>query len=598
MPQHPGKLVSMFDLWDLTPTKRPPRSRLYSLRPMGLGTSRVESLTSYLTRLAEAHTVSLRTLIKREVFPLLSESPKNFDLEKMYSLNGIRHDEQCVAVLEKLTCRTDLRGLTLLPLQSLISGCDILRSHRAWCPRCFEEWRSNTMPIYECLLWVLRPVMICPIHRVLLEQQCASCQKRSSVLSAYARPGFCQYCRHWLGTELPASAISNPGEATPDQLWVATTVAKLLTLDARQHRGTSGHLLRNLQRALSELADGNQRLLGRVMKTNISVVNRWFDGEGLPTLPIALRISQNLRLPLERLLREEISDTDPEWIQAKRTVMANHAAAIASSRKLTVRPQFLPHPSLRPSNRPSLRGATIKEQLSFKAAVKACLQANLEQDHPASVTETLQKIGYRHASRARIWFPELCDAIKQKREQRADTWRQELYAALEEVPLPTVAQVAARLGVRVKQLYFHRKCRPLYVALAPQTREHRRAARKAKLEAALRKALEQHPVSLITLAKRLHDSAYLLQIAFPDLCGQIRERYSVHKALQRQNLILLYATAVRQAVRETLDTGEYPSHSLVFSLISKRNPSLTNSTLTRVVLNAVRNNPGPSPQIS
>jgi hypothetical protein len=454
------------------------------------------------------------------------------------------------------------------------------------------------MPIYECLLWALQPVMICPIHRALLQQQCASCQKRSSVLSAYARPGFCQYCRHWLGTELPAPAIANPEEATPDQLWVATTVAKLLTLDVKQHENTSGHLLRNLQRALSELADGNQRLCGRVMKTTIKALKRWFDGEGLPTLPVALRISQNLRLPLDRLLCEEISGTDPEWIQAKQTVMANHAAAIANRKKSTVRLQFAPHPALRPSNRPSLRGATLKEQLSFKAAAKACLQANLEQDHPASVAATLRKIGYRHASTARIWFPELCDAIKQKREQRADMWEQELCAALKEEPLPTVAQIAARLGVRVKQLYFHRKCRPLYRALAPQTREHRRAAKKAKLEAALRKALEQYPVSLITLAKRLHDSAYLLQITFPDLCRQLRERYSAHKVLQRHNLMLLYETAVRQAVGETLATGEYPSHSLVFSSISKRNPPLTNSTLTRVVLNAVRNNPGPSPQTS
>jgi hypothetical protein len=564
---------------------------------MGLGTSRVESLTSYLTRLAQAHTVSLRTLIKREVFPLLAENPKGCDLEKMHSLNGMGHVKQ-VAVLEKLTRRTDLRGLTLLPLQSLISGCEILRSHRAWCPRCFEEWRSNSMPLYECLLWVLQPVMVCPTHRILLQQQCASCQKRSSVLSAYARPGFCQYCRHWLGTDLPAPAIANPEEATPDQLWVATTVAKLLTLDVKQHENTSAHLLSNLQRALPELAGGNQRLLGRVMKTGIDVLRRWFDGEGLPTLLVALRISQNLTLPLDRLLCEEISGTDPAWIKAKQTVMANQAAAIASRRKLTVRPQFAPHPALRPSNRPSLRGATLKEQRSFKAAAKACLQANLEQNYPASVSETLRKIGYRHPSAARIWFPELCDAIKQKRQQRAYTWQQELRAALKEEPLPTVAQVAARLGARVKQLYLHRKCRPLYMALAPQTREHRRAAKKAKLEAALTKALEQHPVSLITLAKRLHDCAYLLQIAFPDLCRQLRERYNAHKALQRQNLVLLYETAVRQAVKEALATGEYPSHSLVFSLVSKRNPSLTNSTLTRVVLNAVRKNPGPPPQTS
>jgi hypothetical protein len=106
----------MFDLWDLTPTKPPPRSRLYSLQPMGLGTSRVESLTSYLTRLAQAHTVSLRTLVKREVFPLLAKNYKGCDLEKMHSLNGMGHGKQ-VAVLAATTPKLNqqVRYFTVAP---------------------------------------------------------------------------------------------------------------------------------------------------------------------------------------------------------------------------------------------------------------------------------------------------------------------------------------------------------------------------------------------------------------------------------------------------------------------------------------------------
>lgn len=50
-----------YDLWNLAPRALPPRSRLYSLQPMAIGTPRVESLTSYIMRLAEAHTVSVRT---------------------------------------------------------------------------------------------------------------------------------------------------------------------------------------------------------------------------------------------------------------------------------------------------------------------------------------------------------------------------------------------------------------------------------------------------------------------------------------------------------------------------------------------------------
>src|SRR4051812_4136470 len=49
----------------------PPRSRLYSSPPIGLGTSEVESATSYLARLAIAHCVSPGSLLKSEIAPRL-----------------------------------------------------------------------------------------------------------------------------------------------------------------------------------------------------------------------------------------------------------------------------------------------------------------------------------------------------------------------------------------------------------------------------------------------------------------------------------------------------------------------------------------------
>ncbi|QYX32716.1 TniQ family protein [Sphaerospermopsis torques-reginae] len=41
--------------WDLKIPNLPPRSRLYSLQPIGLGTPYTESLSSYLQRLAQHH---------------------------------------------------------------------------------------------------------------------------------------------------------------------------------------------------------------------------------------------------------------------------------------------------------------------------------------------------------------------------------------------------------------------------------------------------------------------------------------------------------------------------------------------------------------
>ena len=52
----------------------PPRSRLYPLTPVGLGTVLVECLSSYINRLALAYRVNARILVAHEVLPLLSEA--------------------------------------------------------------------------------------------------------------------------------------------------------------------------------------------------------------------------------------------------------------------------------------------------------------------------------------------------------------------------------------------------------------------------------------------------------------------------------------------------------------------------------------------
>ena len=60
-------LPLLFDSWDCRPASVPPRSRLYSLKPIGIGTPFVESLTGYVSRLADAHGVSVGKLVDREL---------------------------------------------------------------------------------------------------------------------------------------------------------------------------------------------------------------------------------------------------------------------------------------------------------------------------------------------------------------------------------------------------------------------------------------------------------------------------------------------------------------------------------------------------
>ena len=75
--------LEIYESCDLEKPKFPPRSRLYSLEPVGMGTPHVESLTSYIARLAEAHCVTPRILIEREISLLREKYSKQKNLLKI-----------------------------------------------------------------------------------------------------------------------------------------------------------------------------------------------------------------------------------------------------------------------------------------------------------------------------------------------------------------------------------------------------------------------------------------------------------------------------------------------------------------------------------
>src|SRR5713101_6231814 len=66
--------LTIYEGWDLARAPIPPRSRLFSLEPVGIGTPETESLTGYVVRLATTHGVLVRRLVEEEILPLLGRS--------------------------------------------------------------------------------------------------------------------------------------------------------------------------------------------------------------------------------------------------------------------------------------------------------------------------------------------------------------------------------------------------------------------------------------------------------------------------------------------------------------------------------------------
>lgn len=206
----------------------PARSRLYNLPPHGLGTTRTESLTGYVARLAKAHCVSVGSLLNRGVHGHLHEDDPGSRVilspDYLRSMNGL----DAVAAtwtraLEELTCRSDLRFLTMFTWADVLSSRGLMRRNRAWCPACYEE---DAEP-YEHLLWCLEPVTVCSHHARALETKCPHCRRGLPVISWRSAPGFCSSCFGWLGVPAGRRCASDAARSVSESKWDYAVVESL-----------------------------------------------------------------------------------------------------------------------------------------------------------------------------------------------------------------------------------------------------------------------------------------------------------------------------------------------------------------------------------
>lgn len=209
------------DLYDFIPAQvviQRETTILYSLEPIGVGTPFVESLSSYLARLAAAHMLSVSLLLRHLIAHYLPR--RNHNLRKAIGFQGIvgkmngagQDASDFVGVLQKLTGRSDLHSLTMLPLSMLLSNDKLLSDISKWCPYCFEEQRMAGITIHQPLLWSLQDFKKCPAHNSELTKACPHCNLGSPIIASRTVNGYCHQCKAWLGSM--AEGIST--EAPPD----------------------------------------------------------------------------------------------------------------------------------------------------------------------------------------------------------------------------------------------------------------------------------------------------------------------------------------------------------------------------------------------
>jgi len=387
--------LSLCELWEVTPPTIPPRSRFYHLEPIGLGTPEVESLTSYLTRLANAHCLLPRTLVRREILPRLAKPyllrPHSNNITLFWSsrgrlLNGLESwAEEGVQALETLTARTGLRFLTMSTYANVLSAWGLLRSSRAWCAHCYEEWRQTGQCLYDPLLWAIGVVEICPRHGQPLTVECPhdGCQAEP-VLAPYAVPGYCSQCGGWLGhlNHGKPSAPVRRQAALQWPLWVAQSVGAMLAAAPNlPHPPRRESIAEAVSACIHEFAVGQRGALARQLRlTPTPTLRSWHLGLQVPQLAALLELCSRFGLSPLRVLTEG-------------------AGAVAAPRAAPVIPNAL---QTRRTRRRQFDAEKARQELE-------AVLASQEQP-PPSMTEVKRRLGHNHSHLYRR-FPELCQAI-------------------------------------------------------------------------------------------------------------------------------------------------------------------------------------------
>jgi len=306
--------LETYETWDLKKLAIPYRSRLYQLKPIGIGTPSVESLTGYISRLAEAHCVNPGVLMEKELAALVNKKYGSANLHKIYkyttALNGSGVMAQdLVQALETLTLRDNLCFLTLLTWCKLFPSRNLLRPVRAWCPICYQEWYEKKQLIYEPLLWSLDVVEICPYHNYQLILKCPHCHQKNTTLAWRSQPGYCSKCGKWLGQVLSQESANRntlKKNELEQKIWIAKTIGELIAGTPHLNDSLSSNTIAlNLSKWVEQIAEGNIAEFARQINIPRNTVWLWCKGKNSPSLKALTNICYFLGVSILSFLTEE-----------------------------------------------------------------------------------------------------------------------------------------------------------------------------------------------------------------------------------------------------------------------------------------------------
>lgn len=571
-------------LWDSEECILPPRSRLYHLEPLGIGTAFVESLTSYSSRLATAHNVTHASLFGKEIAPHIdrhhlrnsaSRVNENALLASFRTLaravngTGITALDY-VTALEKLTLRKDLRFLTMITWSSVLSHRHLIKPVKAWCPSCYEEWNLQGLPLKEPLLWSLEVVTSCPRHFRRLRSNCNRCNQSLHLLDSHSRVGYCSRCKSWLGESL-SNALAP--EDVPErkelewQTWVVEHTGDLFVAAPQMAVLPLKQVIaESINRCIERSEYKNEFAFSRALNIAQSTVNDWRRGDSIPQLDNLIKLCFIAQVsPLDF-----ISGNLPHcFTSTGAPTKANKKQPCKSRRASTSR----------------------NKSIDFEKA-KHLFKAMLALNPPISMDEIATKINCPSTS-LRKRFPELCcaaivrykDYVSKRRNERWEIARVTLEDGLKEDLSPSVQDLARRLNCSRNPLVKHF---PELCALITRKYNQNRRSQWDQVKDAIKAALKESiPRPIKIIAKQIGRSHTSIYNYFPSLCRLLSRRYGLFRQECSRKRKAQFQQEIKEIAIALHEKGLYPSVKRVEQHLSPHR-SLRNSKVALSTLRDVR----------
>ncbi len=296
----------------------PPRSILYQLSPIGIGTPNVESLASYVNRLAEAHCLNPGTLIVEVIAPQVNRGlARHITSRKLNTLFNLSHTLNgtgeiainFIEALETLTLRSDLRCLTLLNWSDVLLSRELIRTHKTWCPQCYRDWHTSGCEIYDPLLWSIAPVKICHTHQVPLQDTCPHChQNKLPLLTWKSRNAYCSRCTQLLTSET-FTAERTVLESDKHNQWnisVVSNIGDLVGSISCPPYPSKTQIYSRILIAINKITEGNIASFAKLLNLPKNTVWGWCREKSFPPIDSLLKIVDLLNLSLIEFLLNDI----------------------------------------------------------------------------------------------------------------------------------------------------------------------------------------------------------------------------------------------------------------------------------------------------